>query len=104
MANLKEASKKENINHIHEHLESLPPELKIVNDNLKFEKNVEEHPIPLGIGKVKVFGYETWDINAILKGNYWRRGIYTVDKIKHEKGTIRIKPDYIDLTTTRGRD
>lgn len=25
------------------------------------------------------------------------------EKLKHEKGTIRIKPDYLDLNTTRGR-
>lgn len=59
----------------------LPPELKIVDDNLNFEKQVEEHPIPPGIGSVSVFGYETWDINSILKGNYWRRSIYTTDKL-----------------------
>ena len=59
----------------------LPPELKVVGDNMAFEKKVEESPIPSGIGKVKVFGYETWDINGILKGNYWRRSIYTTDKL-----------------------
>ena len=59
----------------------LPPELKVVGDNMAFEKKVEENPVPPGIGEVKVFGYETWDINAILKGNYWRRSIYTTDKI-----------------------
>jgi len=35
----------------------LPPELKVVGDNMAFEKKVEEHPIPAGIGAVKVFGY-----------------------------------------------
>jgi hypothetical protein len=48
---------------------------------MEFEKDVEEHPIPDGIGKTKVFGCETWDINSILKGNYWRRTIYTTDKL-----------------------
>ncbi len=59
----------------------LPPELKVVGDNMAFEKKVEENPVPSGIGKVNVFGYETWDINGILKGNYWRRSIYVTDKL-----------------------
>ena len=59
----------------------LPPELKIVDDNMAFEKKLETEPVPDGIGKVNVFGYETWDLNAILKGNYWRRSIYTTDKL-----------------------
>jgi hypothetical protein len=59
----------------------LPQELQVVGDNMEFEKDVEEHPIPDGIGKTKVFGCETWDINSILKGNYWRRTIYTTDKL-----------------------
>jgi hypothetical protein len=59
----------------------LPPELKVVDDNMNFEKKVESEPVPTGIGNVEVFGYETWDINSILKGNYWRRSIYTTDKL-----------------------
>jgi len=59
----------------------LSPELKLVGENMEFEKNVEENPIPPGVGCVNVFNYETWDINAILKGNYWRRTIYTTDKL-----------------------
>lgn len=59
----------------------LPPELQVVGENMKFEKQAEEHPIPSGIGKTRVFGCETWDINSILKGNYWRRTIYTTDKL-----------------------
>jgi len=79
--------KETEIDRIRKHLESLPPELKLVDDNLEFEKQVEEKPIPPGVGKVTVFDtkngkkYETWDINAILKGNYWRRSIYTTDKM-----------------------
>ena len=61
--------------------DKLPPELKMVGENMAFEKEVEEHPIPPGIGGVRVFGCETWDINSILKGNYWRRSIYTTDKL-----------------------
>lgn len=59
----------------------LPPELQAVGENMEFEKKVEEHPIPEGVGKTRVFGCETWDINSILKGNYWRRTIYTTDKL-----------------------
>lgn len=59
----------------------LPPELQIVGENMDFEKTVEEHPIASGVGATKVFGCETWDINSIQKGNYWRRTIYTTDKL-----------------------
>lgn len=59
----------------------LPHELQIVGENMDFEKKVEEHPIFQGIGATKVFGCETWDINSIIKGNYWRRTIYTTDKL-----------------------
>jgi len=59
----------------------LPQELKLVGENMDFEKDVEQDPIKPGVGKVNVFNCETWDINAILKGNYWRRTIYTTDKL-----------------------
>lgn len=90
MTDLGEKNKKANqdeYDRIREELEKLPPELKMVDDNLEFEKMVEEHPIPPGVGKVEVFkkeegkDYETWDINAILKGNYWRRDVYAIDKM-----------------------
>jgi len=58
----------------------LPPELKVVDENIQFEKKVQEHPVTSGVGKVDVFG-TSWDINSILKGNYWRRSIYTTDKL-----------------------
>lgn len=61
--------------------EELPPELQVVGDNMNFEKDMDEHPIPQGVGKVDAFGFECWDTNAILKGNYWRRSIYTTDKL-----------------------
>ena len=59
----------------------LPHELKLVGENMEFERDVEQHPIKPGVGEVNVFNCETWDINAILKGNYWRRTIYTTDKL-----------------------
>lgn len=59
----------------------MTPEMKIADDNFTFEKKIIEQPLPAGTGKVDVFGYETWDINSILKGNYWGRSIYTTDKI-----------------------
>jgi len=80
MADFSKAPAKGDVDKLREHLDALPPELKIVDDNLDFEEKVEEKPIPPGVGTVDVFG-ETWDINAILKGNYWRRSIYTTDKI-----------------------
>jgi len=61
--------------------DKLPPELKLVGENMAFEKKVEEDPVLPGVGKTRVFGCETWDINSILKGNYWRRSIYTTDKL-----------------------
>ena len=78
MTDFGKTPEKRDVDRFREHLDALPPELKIVDDNLDFEKKVEEHPIPPGVGEVEVFG-ETWDINAILKGNYWRRTIYTTD-------------------------
>lgn len=56
------------------------PGMKLAYDNMDFERNVTENPVPSGLGQVDVFG-ETWDINMILKGNYWGRTIYTTDKI-----------------------
>lgn len=56
-------------------------EMEIAEHNLQFEKSILENPIPQGTGKVDVFGCEPWDINMILKGNYWGRSIYTTDKI-----------------------
>ncbi|RLF59890.1 MAG: hypothetical protein DRN25_03545, partial [Thermoplasmata archaeon] len=38
-------------------------------------------PLPPGTAQKKVFGVETWDINAILKDNIWNRSIFTVDKL-----------------------
>ena len=58
----------------------LPKQLKMVSENIEFDKTVEENPIPRGVGPVNVFG-TSWDINAILKGNYWNKTIYSTDKI-----------------------
>lgn len=60
--------------------DKIPPELRVVDENIRFEKDVLEQPVPEGVGGVDVFG-TTWDINGILKGNYWRRSIYTTDKL-----------------------
>ena len=59
----------------------MTPEMKLIDDNLEFENKALENPLPSGVGTVNVFNCETWDINAILKGNYWGRSIYTTDKI-----------------------
>ena len=61
--------------------EEYSQEVKMVHDNLLFEQEIMEKPLPPGTGSVDVFGFETWDINMILKGNYWGRSIYTTDKI-----------------------
>jgi len=61
--------------------DEMTPEMRIAEDNLDFEKRVLEDPLPLGTGQCNVFQYETWDMNSILKGNYWGRSIYTTDKI-----------------------
>lgn len=60
--------------------EDLTPEMKRADDNIEFENEVLTKPIIPGVGKVDAFG-ETWDINMILKGNYWGRTIYTTDEI-----------------------
>lgn len=60
--------------------ENMPPELCMVDENLRFEKDITENPIPKGVGRVDCFG-TCWDIDSILKGNYWRRSIYTTDKL-----------------------
>lgn len=66
---------------IFKEVSELPPELKVVSENIRFEKDVVEKPIPVGVRETRVFGVETWDINSILKGNYWHRSIYTTDKL-----------------------
>lgn len=63
-----------------EFLDDYTPEMKLADDNIDFENKVLEKPVLPGIGQVDVFG-ECWDINSILKGNYWGRTIYTTDKI-----------------------
>jgi len=60
--------------------EDLTPEMKQADDNITFEQQILKDPIQPNIGKVDAFG-ETWDINMILKGNYWGRTIYTTDEI-----------------------
>lgn len=78
--------RKKSYEQITDHLDNMDvdtsaiPELKNVEDNLQFEQDIVEHPIPEGVGSVDVFG-TTYDIHAILKGNYWGRSIYTTDKI-----------------------
>lgn len=84
--------------------EELPSELKAVSENMIFEKKVEEKPVPPGIGRVKVFGCEVWDINSILKGNYWRRSIYTTDKLVKLflKADLNSKKKYLKKKNPQG--
>jgi len=58
-----------------------PPELQKVIDNINFLEKAKNNPLPPGTAQKKVFGVETWDINAILKDNIWNRSIFTVDKL-----------------------
>lgn len=62
-------------------IDNLDSTLIETTSNLTFEKNIKENPIEPGVGAIEVFGYETWDINAILKGNYWGRSIFTTDML-----------------------
>lgn len=62
-------------------LSRTPLELKRVTDNLKFIDEIQKNPIPSNTKTVKVFGWETIDVNAILKNNIWNRSIFTVDKL-----------------------
>ena len=59
---------------------NMPDALKVVSENILFDKLVEQKPVPQGVGVVDVFG-TSWDINSILKGNYWNKTIYSTDKI-----------------------
>lgn len=81
MVDLSKKKKQDAHEDIVKHLdEELTPEMKQADDNISFEHQTLKNPIPEGVGKVDAFG-ETWDINAILKGNYWGRTIYTTDEI-----------------------
>jgi len=78
MADLSKQKKHDEITRLLD--EDLTPEMKQADDNITFEQRVLEDPVQPGVGKVDAFG-ETWDINMILKGNYWGRTIYTTDEI-----------------------
>src|SRR6056297_2192631 len=78
MADLSKQKKHDEITRLLD--EDLTPEMKQADDNITFEQRVLENPVQPGVGKVDAFG-ETWDINMILKGNYWGRTIYTTDEI-----------------------
>lgn len=54
-------------------------DLKQADENKQFEYDVATYPLKNKY-PVDVFG-ESWDIRAIMKGNYWGRNIYTTDKI-----------------------
>lgn len=83
--------------------EELTPEMKQADENIAFEKHVIEEPIPPGVGRVDAFG-ETWDINSMLKGNYWGRTIYTTDEIckMFLKWTIEKQKKYLQKRNPLG--
>ena len=59
-------------------LKESPVELKKIRDNKEFIKEVKEHPLPLDVASIPVFGTSV-DLNAILKNNLWDRTAYFVD-------------------------
>jgi len=59
-------------------LQNNPVELKKIKDNKIFLKKIEEHPIPVDVASIPVFGTSV-DLNAILKNNIWDRTAYFVD-------------------------
>lgn len=59
-------------------LKENPVELKKIKDNKEFLKKVEDHPLPLEVASIPVFGTSV-DLNAILKDNIWDRTAYFVD-------------------------
>ena len=58
-------------------------ELQEADDNLEFERKLKTRPLPDGTKELEVFG-ESWDINQILKANYWNRTTYTYDKLSRQ--------------------
>lgn len=57
-----------------------PVELKKINDNKNFIKEIEENPLSVEVASIPVFGTSV-DFNAILKDNIWNRSVYIVDML-----------------------
>lgn len=55
-----------------------PVELKKIQDNKKFLKEIEVTPFSVDVASIPVFGTSV-DLNAILKNNIWDRTAYFVD-------------------------
>ena len=58
-----------------------PSQAQRVKDNRKFLKEIEEKPLPKNKEKIRVFGVQDVNINAILKDNIWNRSIFTTDHL-----------------------
>jgi len=58
-----------------------PSEAQRLKDNRKFLKEVEDKPLPKHKEKIRVFGVQDVNINAILKDNIWNRSIFTTDHL-----------------------
>jgi len=58
-----------------------PEELKQIYENREFFKQAEEEPIAPEAAKIKVFGVEDVNLNAITKLNVLGRSIFTVDEL-----------------------
>lgn len=87
-------------------LSGMPNELQSVTDNLKFIKKIKDDPVTSGVGEHKSFGYQTWDINMILKDNIWNRSIFTVDKLckMFLKADLETKKKYLKKKNKLGFD
>ena len=84
----KEEKKEENdAEDIHKAIDELvvmgqsPSEQQRLKDNRRFIRDISETPIPKNKEKIKVFGVQDVNINAILKDNIWNRGIFTTDHL-----------------------
>lgn len=73
------------------------PELKKVEENLKFIKKLIEHPIAKDVHAVDVFGVETVDPRTVVYGNnIWNRSIFSVDELCdiHDSATLEQQLKY----------
>ena len=73
------------------------PELKKVEENLKFVKKLIEQPIEKDMHAVDVFGVEVVDPRTVVYGNnIWNRSIFSVDELCdiHDSATLEQQLKY----------
>ena len=76
----KESKVKESEDEIDRLFKDRPIELKKIQDNKKFIREIEADPLPTEVASIPVFG-TCVNFNAILKDNIWNRSAYTVDML-----------------------